>query len=72
MIAADHEFADDPFLQGFTPKRTTAKGLGEVITYMSEEICKDIYDEDLVYLLTTKQTSRYVCSKESREQRSTY
>jgi len=63
-MAADHDFADDPFLQGFIPKRTTAKGLGEVITYLSEEICNDIYDDDLVDLLTTKQTSRYVCSKE--------
>jgi len=64
VLAADHDFADDPFLQGFIPKRTVAKGLGEMVTYMSEEMSKDIYDNDLVDLLTTKQTSRFVCSNE--------
>ena len=58
MMAADPDFAEDPSLQGFSPKRTTAKGLGEVMTYMREEICNDIYDEDLLELLTTKQTGK--------------
>ena len=63
VMAADHDFADDPFLQGFIPKRTIAKGLGEVITYMRDLICNDIYDGGLVDLLTTNRTRRYGCSK---------
>ena len=57
VMATDPEFANDDFLKGFVPRSTTAKGLGEVLTYQSKEICTERYDDALVDLETSKQAN---------------